>query len=156
MIPRSAVDSRVLQKKTKSSTPPQTGNSSRLYGVSSARVEHASLGGSRRGLKDRGQPTRRQSHRYTNEIASAMELSALKPGSRVIALTAGRDVYEERLCVWPTSGDRWMMASPDGTLDDVAINHLVSLRDVTGKQTYCAGKNDYLPVSLSGGLPPIR
>ena len=43
MIPRSAVVSRVPPR-TKSSTVPQTGISSRLYGFSSARVEHASSG----------------------------------------------------------------------------------------------------------------
>ena len=46
-------------------------------------------------------------------------------------LRAGRDVFEERLCVWPASGDRWIKV-----LTDVPVNHLVALRDVTGKQTY--------------------
>ena len=52
-----------------------------------------------------------------------------------MVLTAGRDVCEERLCVWPTFGDRWIVASHDGTLIDVPFNHLVALRDVTGKQS---------------------
>ena len=50
---------------------------------------------------------------------STTELSALKLGSRATVLIAGRDVYEERLCVWLISGDRWIMA----------------LRDVTRKQS---------------------
>ena len=45
-------------------------------------------------------------------------------------------MYEERLCVWPISGDRWIMVSPDGTLMDVRVHHLVALLDVTGKQTF--------------------
>ena len=44
-------------------------------------------------------------------------------------------MYEERLCVWPILGDRWIMASTDDTLVDVPLNHLEALRDVTGKQT---------------------
>ena len=58
------------------------------------------------------------------EIASAIELS-LKLESRVVELTAGRDVKEKCVCLWPIFGDRWIMAAPDGTLVDVPFNHLV-------------------------------
>ena len=44
-------------------------------------------------------------------------------------------------------GDRWIMASPDGTLIDVPFNHLVALRDVTGKQSYQQIDQFELPVS---------
>ena len=95
------------------------------------------IGGSRRGLQDRDSQHGGSLTDTRTEIASAIELSALKPGFPCyIVLTAGRDVYEERLCVWPISGDRWIMVSPDGTLIDAHINHLLALRDVTGKQTY--------------------
>ena len=50
------------------------------------------------------------------EIASTIELSVLKPGSRVVVCTAGGDVYEVRLCGWSIFGDRWIMASPDALL----------------------------------------
>ena len=126
MNPRSTTVSRVLPQ-TKSSTLPRTGIPSRLYGVLSARVEHASSGSSRRGLQDRDSQHGGSLTDTRTEIASAIELTALKPGSPVIVLTAGRDVCEERLSVWPISGD--------GTLIDVPTNHLVALRDVTGKQT---------------------
>ena len=59
-----------------------------------------------------------------------MELSALKLGSRVMMLTAGRDVCGD------ISGDRWTMVSPDGTSIDVVLSHLVALRDLIGKQIY--------------------
>ena len=34
------------------------------------------------------------------------DAAGLGPGSRVIALATGRGMHEERLCVWPISGDR--------------------------------------------------
>ena len=102
----------------------------------SARVEHASSGSSRRGLQDRDSQHGGSLTDTRTEIASAIELPALKPGSPVRVLTAGRDVCEERLSVWPISGDKWIMVSPDGTLIDVPTTHLVALRDVTANQTY--------------------
>ena len=57
--------------------------------------------GSRRGLQDRDSHHGDSLADTRTEIASTIELSALKPGSRVAVLTAGRDMYEELLCVWP-------------------------------------------------------
>ena len=86
VIPRSAVLSRVPPR-TKMSTPPRTGISSRLHGVS----------GSLRGVQDRDSQHGDNLTDARTEVASAMELSALKRGSRgfrVAVLTAGRDVYD--------------------------------------------------------------
>ena len=82
------------------------------------------------------QPTRRQSHRYTNR--DCIRDGALRSQTCVTccSVDAGRGVYEERLGVWPILGDRRILASPDGTLVYVPIDHLVARRDVTGKQTY--------------------
>ena len=77
-----------------------------LYGASSAHVERASSGGSRRGLQDRDSNHRGIVTDTRTERASEIELSALNTGSRVVVWTAGRHVYEERPCVWPISGDR--------------------------------------------------
>ena len=124
---------------------PRTDTPSRLNGSSSVRVEHSSLGSSRRGLQDRDNQRGGSLTETRTEIASAIELSALKPRSRVTVLTAGRDVCGKWLCVWLISGDRWTMVSPDGTVIDVHINHLVALRNVTGKQAYptCSEQNDH-------------
>ena len=134
MIPPSAVVSRVPTK-TKSSTRP--GLASRLVCMG-FRQRGWSMLHRRAHLVVCRTPDSQHGDSLTDtrtEIASAVELSALKPKSHVIVLTASRDVYEERLCVWPILGDIWMMALPGGTLVDVPINHLVALRHVTGKQT---------------------
>ena len=38
--------------------------------------------------------------------------------------------------MWPISGDRWVMGSPDGSLIDVHIILFGAMRDVAGKQTH--------------------
>ena len=103
----------------------RTGIPSRLFLVSSVR-----------GLQDRDSQHGGSLTDTRAEKASAIELSAVQSGCREIVLTAGRDVYQERHCLWPISGDRWIMVSPDGTLIDVHINLLAAPRDVTGTQTY--------------------
>ena len=55
--------------------------------------------GSRRGLQDRDSQHGDSLTDTRTEKASATELSALELGSRVVEMTAGRDVYEERVCV---------------------------------------------------------
>ena len=62
------------------------------------------------------------------ELASATELSALKPGPRVIVLAGDRDVYDEKFSVSPISSGRLIMDSPCGTLMDVLVD--------PGKHTY--------------------
>ena len=66
-------------------------------------------------------------------------VASVKPESRVAVLTAGRDVHEERLCVCPASGVRWIVVSPDGTWIDVHINLVAALRNVTGKANISKG-----------------
>ena len=92
--------------------------------------------GSRRGLQDRDSQHGDGLTDARTEKASEIELAALQIGSRVVVITVGRDVQEKRLCAWPNLGGRWIMASPGGALVDVLTNHLVALRDVTGRQTY--------------------
>ena len=73
-----------------------------MYGVSSANVERASSEGANRGWRDRNSQHGGSLSDTRNDLASAIELSVLKLGSRVTVLTGGRDVCEERLCVWRT------------------------------------------------------
>ena len=104
MSPRSATVARVLPK-SKSSSMPWSGI------PSCASPEGSSWAAG----------PRQHARRTRIGLASATGLSALKPGSRVSVLTPGLGVYEERLCVWSISGDRWIMAFPDGFLTDVPI-----------------------------------
>ena len=64
-------------------------------------MEHASSECSLRGSQDRDSQHGDNLTDTRTEAASAIELSALKTGSLVAVLTAGRDVYEEHLCLWP-------------------------------------------------------
>ena len=114
MIHWSAVMSRVSAR-TKSSTRPQTGISTRLMGFRQRVWSMLHLEAHGDSLTD----TR-------TEKASEIENSALKLGSSVVVLTAGRDVYEERLFEWTIFGDKLITASPDSWYWEMSLgsNHI--------------------------------